>query len=168
MLSTHLLPFSTASNLVLTGCMTLGFITSGYFVCFPLQLKTLLEDKRAGSLHILRCWTLTNSCQRLGICSVDYKNIFQKQETHVKTILLLFFALSLAFDTPSQLTPLDVCSCIYLSLGKGHTQPLLRSNSSACGGNNERVCGPRISGGQREGLLTLGWPLIRILPLSVS
>ena len=99
LLSTHLLPLSTASNLVLTGCMTHGFITSGYFMCFPLQLERLPEDKRGGFLHILQCWNLTNSCHRWGICSVDYKNIFHKQETHVKTILLLFFALLLAFDT---------------------------------------------------------------------
>lgn len=39
--------------------------------------------------------------------SVDYKNIFYKQHTHVKTILLLLFALSLAFDIH-----LSVGSCL--------------------------------------------------------
>lgn len=38
-----------------------------------------------------------------------------------KPFYLLFFALSLAFDTLCWLMPLDVCSCIHLSLGTGPT-----------------------------------------------
>lgn len=74
---------------------------------FLLQLsRSSWRIKTRFSLHLAALESNKYSSQ-VVMWSVDYKNIFYKQHTHVKTILLLLFALSLAFDIH-----LSVGSCL--------------------------------------------------------